>query len=46
MGNGGKGPAADGGLNWKYCADDQNGTKIKCNRGSIGDWEKFEIGKI
>jgi len=46
MGNGGKGPAADGGLNWKYCRDEQS--KIKCNRGSIGidGWEKFEIGKI
>ena len=46
MGNGGKGPAADGGLNWKYCTDEQS--KIKCKKGSIGidGWEKFEIGKI
>jgi hypothetical protein len=44
MGNGGKGPAADGGLNWKYCKDNQN--QIKCKESSIGDSEKFEIGKV
>ena len=27
----------------KYCADEDN--RIKCNRGGIGGWEKFKIGK-
>jgi hypothetical protein len=44
MGNGGKGPAADGGLNWKYCKDNQY--QIKCKESSIGGLEKFEIGKV
>lgn len=30
--------------NNKYCADE--GNVIKCNRGSVGGWEKFEVGKI
>jgi len=28
---------------WQYCADE--GNTIKCNRSSIGDWERFKIGK-
>ena len=43
MGNGGKGKTANGELIWKYCADE--GHTIRCNRGGIGDWEKFDIGK-
>lgn len=33
-----------GGKDGKYCADE--GNTIKCNRGGIGGWEKFEVGKI
>ena len=33
-----------GGKDGKYCADE--GNTITCNRGAIGSWEKFEIGKI
>ena len=37
--------AIKSGKSGKYCADEVQNKRIICDRGKIGDWEKFTITK-